>query len=379
MSISDVIIGTVLFGLLLVAASYYFLLAASAITLPVSSISSAAKTDPRFAVVVPAFNEELVIGKSVTVMRQMNYDPSLFDVIVVADHCQDDTVAEARAAGAICYSRDTGPVGRKGFALAWFIENVLSENQSYRAVIIFDADSHPSKEFLNIMSKRIRDGQVVLQGRHLISNPKDSIFTRIAEIDMRLNNRLRNLARKNLRLSCQLMGDAMCFERAIFESYPWNAFSLVEDKEFGIHLIKHGVHIDYVPEAISRGQAAAGWSQAKSQRMRWSGGMINLRKQYTFDLLRSGFRAKDLSAIDRAIELMLPPYSVLLILSAGLLGLQGIIPQLRFMNSLVFAFSVFLAWLFIPVVGLILDRAPANVFPYLLFGPMITLWRTWIL
>ena len=59
----------------------------------------------RFAVAIPAHNEESVIGATVARLRQMAYPGDRFDVHVVADHCSDTTADVARAAGAIVHER----------------------------------------------------------------------------------------------------------------------------------------------------------------------------------------------------------------------------------------------------------------------------------
>src|SRR5512142_1821859 len=45
----------------------------------------------RFAFVVPAHNEELVIERTVASLRSVDYPPDLFQIFVVADNCSDQT------------------------------------------------------------------------------------------------------------------------------------------------------------------------------------------------------------------------------------------------------------------------------------------------
>jgi cellulose synthase/poly-beta-1,6-N-acetylglucosamine synthase-like glycosyltransferase len=200
----------------------------------------------------------------------------------------------------------------------------------------------------------------------------------MADIDMRINNRLRNLARSNLGLSCRLMGDAMCFERIILERYPWSAYSLVEDREYGIQLLGKGIRIHYVPEATSLGQAASGWSRAKSQRMRWTGGVIHLRRRFAARLFWFGIRNGNPSAIDQAAELIIPPFSVLAMGAAALLAAQILFSGLRFPSSITATVGVTVALILVPIFGLLLDRAPASLFPYVRLGPIYAVWRIWI-
>ncbi len=356
----------------------YFHLVASVLRLQGSRSRQAAPGQRRFALLVPAHNEASVIGTTVSNMLQLNYQRDRFDVIVVADNCDDDTFQLAREAGAICHERNIGPSGRKAFALSWLLEQLSFEKHQYDAIVVFDADSRPSADFLTIMSSNLQAGESVIQGQHVISNPEASVFTRLADIDMRLNNRLRNQSRSNLGLSCRLMGDAMCFHRTILERFPWNAFSLVEDREYGIQLVRQGIHLHYAPEAKSFGQAARGWARAKSQRMRWSGGMMDLRRRYVPSLLSAGFRRRDMSALDQGIELILPPYSLMALAGIAVLMLQLLFPSSASSTSIAMTLLIILAWILVPVFGLLFDRAPASLYPYIFLGPAYAVWRIWV-
>ena len=45
----------------------------------------------KFAMVVAAHNEEVVIGKLIESMLNQNYPRELFDIFVIADNCTDNT------------------------------------------------------------------------------------------------------------------------------------------------------------------------------------------------------------------------------------------------------------------------------------------------
>lgn len=378
MSIVQIFLAIVIFALVVAVIYYYLLLAASIATFKGVNEREADAVDIKFVVIIPAYNEEFVIGRTVSNLLKMNYSQDMIDLVVIADNCTDNTAQVAREAGAICLEREADPKGRKGYALAWYLETVLPAAESYDALIIFDADSRPSHDFLQVMSRKISAGASVLQGQHIIANSSDSLFTRMADIDMRINNRLRNLARSNLGLSCRLMGDAMCFERNVLEKYPWSAYSLVEDREYGIQLLGQGIRIHYVPEAASLGQAASGWSRARSQRMRWTGGVLHLRRRFAAQLLWTGIRSGNPSAIDQAVELLIPPFSVLAIGAVSLLTAQILFPGLRFSGSITVTAGLTIALILVPIFGLLLDRAPASLFLYVILGPIYAAWRIWI-
>src|ERR1700692_2797836 len=59
----------------------------------------------RFAVLVPAHNEELLLPRLLQSLAALEYPRSLYDVHVVADNCTDGTAAVALSAGALTHER----------------------------------------------------------------------------------------------------------------------------------------------------------------------------------------------------------------------------------------------------------------------------------
>ena len=56
--------------------------------------------ESRFLVLVPAHNEEKVIGDIVRNLQQMDYPKELYDFYIIADNCTDHTADTVRALGA---------------------------------------------------------------------------------------------------------------------------------------------------------------------------------------------------------------------------------------------------------------------------------------
>ncbi|MGB3715272.1 MAG: glycosyltransferase, partial [Candidatus Promineifilaceae bacterium] len=125
MSIIHIFLAIVLFALVLAVIYYYLLLAASIVAVRQVDEREAESVEIKFKVIIPAHNEELVIGRTVSNLLKMNYRQEMIDIVVIADNCDDNTAQVAREAGAICLEREAEPRGRKGYALAWYLERVL--------------------------------------------------------------------------------------------------------------------------------------------------------------------------------------------------------------------------------------------------------------
>jgi cellulose synthase/poly-beta-1,6-N-acetylglucosamine synthase-like glycosyltransferase len=373
---AQVIISLLQAVVLIGLAYHYLLLIAGAL----GSGESAPDGSPgtRFAVAIPAHNEELVIGQTVARLMEQDYPADRFNVYVVADHCDDATAQAAGEAGAVCYERGEPPRGRKAYALQWLFDRILERDEAYDALVVFDADSRVDPGFLAAMDRGLAGGRRVLQGQHVIVNPRQTRFSGLAAVDMRLNNLLRNRAKETLGLSCRLMGDGMAFAADVIRQHGWPAQSLGEDREYGLYLLTQGLRVGYVPQARTYGQAAPGWRDASTQRLRWYGGALHIQRAFALPLLKQGLLTLDWAALDQAVELLLPSFSVLTALSVAVAGVQALFPSLSPLFPLPVSLAFVLAWALFPALGLWAAGAPAADYRALLYAPVYLLWRLWI-
>ena len=128
----------------------------------------------KFMAIIPAHNEEIVVGNLIASLQKQNYPKDLYDIYVIADNCTDNTAEVARKAGAIVYERFDEEHKTKGYALDWFLKQKIEENAPYDAFCIFDADNIVDVDFLKNMNKKLCQGEEVVQGYRDIKNPTDS-------------------------------------------------------------------------------------------------------------------------------------------------------------------------------------------------------------
>ncbi|MBI5877783.1 MAG: glycosyltransferase [Chloroflexi bacterium] len=352
------------------------------LTLAVASAKSITTTpsqscSARFAVVVPAHNEAAVIGATVRQLRQQTYQPDRFDIHVIADHCADQTVGEARIAGAICWERTDGERHGKGAALAWQFERLFASAPGYDAVVVFDADTRVDPAFLSVMDARLAQGAEVIQGCHRIVNPNDSWFAALTWAMFMIDNRIQNHGRVVLGWSAKNMGDSICYRANVLKRLGWGT-DLTEDYKFRQRLLLDGICIAYEPGAIGYGEAPVSWAAARAQRSRWLRGAYTASRQNAMQMLREGLRRRDSALLDGAAQAVLPSYSTLTLLAAivfaaHVLAGNMVSPVLSLLWGIVLA--VLVAY---PLWGLALERAPARAYLVMLLGPVFIVWRTWL-
>src|SRR5690349_10123474 len=108
----------------------------------------AGRHDPeRTTVIVPAHNEEMVIGS--TVQSLMAAAGPHVEILVVADNCTDRTAEVSRNLGAQVAERADKDLRGKGYALA-FARDWLRKSPP-AAVIVLDADCRTDRKSLNAL------------------------------------------------------------------------------------------------------------------------------------------------------------------------------------------------------------------------------------
>ena len=258
----------------------------------------------RIAIVVPAHNEALGIARTLKNLRAEARADGDAEVIVVADNCSDDTAAVARYCGARVLERKDEQRRGKGFALDFAFRALLA--QDYRYFVVIDADSQVAHGFLEAFRRRFADGALALQARYTVLNAADSMRTQLMELALRAFNVLRPRGRCALGWSAGLLGNGFGLHRDVLERIPYTAGSVVEDLEYHLVLVWHGVRVVFVDDALVRGEMPSGGAGARSQRARWEGGRLRMLTEHAPGLLLDLCRGR-LSALEPLLDLLLLP------------------------------------------------------------------------
>ena len=224
----------------------------------------------RFIIALPANNEEGVIGNLIKSLQMQDYDKSLYDIYVIADNCTDGTANVARENGAIVYERFDENKKTKGYALNWFLDIMKDKKDYYDALLVFDADNVVDKNFLNVMNKKLCQGEVLVQGYRDIKNPTATWVSGGYAIFYWTMNRLYHLARYNMGLSPLINGTAFMVKWDILIDEGWNTKTLTEDIEFALINISKGVKLGWAKDAIVYDEQPLTFKQSWKQRERWS-------------------------------------------------------------------------------------------------------------
>lgn len=326
---------------------------------------------PRFVFLVPAHNEELLIGGCLQSLLALRYSGAHREIVVIADNCTDSTAVIARASGVRCLERRDPVRAGKPYAIAWAIS--MLELSEYDAVVIVDADSLIDPDFATGLAASAPIREKAIQCYNDVSNRSENALTRMAAVFSAMRCRYINEFKTRAGLNCPL-GNGLCIGTSVLQRLGWTAFSISEDTELYAILTQNGIRIESAAAARIYSQEARSLRQSGSQRKRWTAGNLGVLARHGGPLLRSahiGFRQK----LDSFAELTAPAPAVHLglVLLAGMLTTVTRAPGALLLVAALFASLVRPA--IFASVALRSDPDPKAAIRAFAFFPLYMLWR----
>jgi len=345
----------------------------------------------RFLILIPAHNEERLLPELLANLHQLDYPQSQYAIHVVADNCTDQTAEIARQGGATVHDRVNNQQHGKGFALQWLLQQLQQSDEPHDAILILDADSIVSSNFLRVMDGRLARGERVIQAYYAVRNPDQSWAVSLRYMALAVLHYLRPLGRMALGGSVGLKGNGMVFVADILKQHEWSA-SVTEDIEFHMTLILAGERVMFAPAAVVEAEMPQTLKGSQTQNTRWEQGRLEVARRYVPTLLRGAWTAMKQKnygrfylLFDATMEHIIPPFALL----TGLTGLAllaalilfFIIPndlpannKLGLINLLLGSLILFGQIVYI-FYGLHLVRAPRKVYAALLYVPLFIVWK----
>jgi 1,2-diacylglycerol 3-beta-glucosyltransferase len=339
----------------------------------------------RFLIVVPAHNEQEIIATTLTSLQALDYPGHLVDLRVVADNCSDDTVAIARSLGVTVHDRRDPDHPGKGPAMQWLLDQVWAEADASDggpdAVVVVDADSTLSTNFLRAMDGALADGATVAQGFYSVTEPGASTSIALRYAALSLRHYLRPLGRNALGASCGLFGNGMVFRSEVLRGHRWTNH-LTEDAELQMALLLEGHVVRFVPDAVVEAEMPDTLEASTTQNERWELGRVQVARRFVPTLVRSLLRPgtpQRVARLDAVVDQVVPPLSVVGVLTAGAAVASTVLRLLRPTGATrwgaVAAVVSVCGLVWHVVSGLRMVRAPRSVYRAMASAPRAVLWK----
>jgi len=236
---------------------------------------------PKFSIIVPTKDEEVVIGRCLNSLSNLDYPADKMEIIVVDGNSADNTCKtcsnfSTKFPGGFKIIKEETAKGKPA-ALNLALECVTGD-----IVGVFDADSVPEREVLRKVAAYFTDANVsAVQGRTTSLNAKKNILTRVISMEESAWYQALISGREKLKLFVPLNGSCQFVRRTLLDELGgWDEMSLTEDVELALRLVEKKRQIKYAEDVCCGQETPNGFRDLVKQRVRWYRGYMETSLKY---------------------------------------------------------------------------------------------------
>ena len=236
---------------------------------------------PMVSVVVPAYNEGRVIGRTVRSVLAQEY--SRFEVLVIDDGSSDDTATAARLATDDARVRViTQANGGKAAAINHGMSLATGD-----VIVVIDADTLLAPDAIRHLVRPLADPRVgAVAGNAKVGN-RVNLVTRWQAVEYVTSQNFDRRAFAAMNCIGVVPGALGAWRRdAVLAVGGYSHDTLVEDADLTLSLLRAGAVITYEPGAVARTEAPETLAALWKQRVRWTYGTYQCLAKHRGALLR---------------------------------------------------------------------------------------------
>ncbi len=231
---------------------------------------SVPKKLPLVTIVLPCYNKESCIAKTIRSLSELNYPKNLLQIIIVDDCSSDRTFVEAKRLQR-AYSKLNIRVFRhqKNRGKSAAVNTALAHAKG-ELFTCLDGDTRVHPEALNYIVPHFSDpnlGAVI--GQVKVDEPQN-FYEKMQRVEYIISNFIRRMMSSLGTLAIAPGGALSMFNTAILKKVGGFAEGgLTEDLEIALRLRSHGYDVQMDPRAVLYTKVPAGWGELWRQRIRW--------------------------------------------------------------------------------------------------------------
>lgn len=230
---------------------------------------------PSVSVIVPAYNEEKTITKTIQSLLKLDYPKGKLEIIVVDDGSKDSTYSSAKQFVPFGVKVFTKANSGKGDSLNFGLARISGE-----FVACLDADSIVERGCLKKMLGYFEDSQVMAVTPSMKIFSPTGLLQRIQAIEYLLGVYLRKVF-SYLGSIHVTPGPFTIFRKSFFDLYGgYDTHNLTEDIEIALRIQSHKFHIENSMDANVWTIGPNTFSSLLRQRLRWYIGFLDNIQEY---------------------------------------------------------------------------------------------------
>ncbi len=278
---------------------------------------------PRVAIVVPAWNEALVIQRTLDQLVRLEYPPDRLRIYVVDDASTDETpeLVKAKALeypGRVFHLRREHGGEGKAQTINHGLRRIRSEGW-YEAVLVIDADVIFTTGSLRRMARHLADPTVGAATAYIKEGSRPANYmNRFIAYEYVTAQAVARRAQNVLGVQACLAGGAQLIRRESLEAVGGeiDTTTLAEDTVTTFRIQLAGKRVVFEPHAIVWAEEPRGVDALWKQRLRWSRGNVQITALFRSVWLRP-WRRSGLSSLSFALiwfsVLLMPVFLISLV------------------------------------------------------------------
>lgn len=220
---------------------------------------------PRFCVLIPAYKEDSVILETAQRALIQSYPPSCFDVVVIADSLQKETIDKLNL-----LPIKVVEVSFENSTKVKALNKAMEQLPDYDYGVIIDADNVMAQDFLEKMVMLFSTGKYrAIQGQRKPKNQQTTMAF-LDGISEAINNTVYRHGNCAAGLSSSISGSGFGVEYALLKEKLAGMNSVGGfDRELEVILLKEGIKVHYANDIVVYDEKVSKANHFQNQRRRW--------------------------------------------------------------------------------------------------------------
>ncbi len=254
-----------------------------------------AKVQHKYGVIIPARNEEAVIGNLIQSVYKNNYPQDKLQVFVIAHNCTDNTAKIARELGATVYEYENKEECTMGYAFRYLFDRIREDYgvKNYDGFFLFNADNILSADYFEKMNDAFdaTGGEKIITSFRNSKNFGTNVMSGLYGLYFTIGCRFESRGRTAVGCSTRVQGTGYVINSKLVEN-GWKYVTLTEDWEFSADRVIQGSKIEFCDDAVFYDEQPTTFKIMWRQRLRWSRGHLLVCITRFKDLIKSLFSRK---------------------------------------------------------------------------------------